>query len=158
MKKYSVDVYDFKTGLTDNQILDRLNQRTLKKKYLTMESTDKDFIGRIQYNRFEIFQASFFPYGAACILQGTITPDSCIKLTTTLHTGFRMLFTIWMIAMTTLFLVTWMLDPTSPDILLAFVIGMPIGILIFRLFLHGVYVLARNNGLRKIKEVLEIQP
>jgi hypothetical protein len=156
MKKYSVDVYDFKSPLTNNQILERLDQRTLKKKYLTMESTDKDFIGRIQDDKFEIFQAVFFPYGAACILQGTITPTSDIKLTTTLHKGFRILFVAWIIVMTALFLVTWMLNSAKLDALIIFVIGMPIGILFFRLFLHGVYVLARNNGLRKIKDILEV--
>jgi hypothetical protein len=156
MKKYSVDVYDFKSDLTSNQMLDRLTQRTLKKKYLTMESADKDFIGRIQGDKFEIFYATFFPYGAACIFQGTITPASEIKLTTTLHKGFRILFTVWIIVMAALFLVTWVLNSAKPDTLVAFVIGMPIGILFFRLFLHGVYLLARNNGLQKLKEVLEI--
>ena len=46
MRKYSVDNYDFKSRLTENQIFDRPNERTLKKKYLTMGLTDKDFIGR----------------------------------------------------------------------------------------------------------------
>ncbi|WP_347157101.1 hypothetical protein [Pontibacter chitinilyticus] len=121
-----------------------------------MESTDKDFIGRIQDDKFEIFQATFFSYGAVCVLQGTITPTSDIKLTTTLHKGFRILFAIWVIAMTALFLVTWILDSAKLDTLLVFVIGMPIGVLFFRLFLHVAYVLARNNGLRKVKDVLEI--
>jgi hypothetical protein len=58
--------------------------------------------------------------------------------------------------MTALFLVTWMLNSAKLDALIIFVIGMPIGILFFRLFLHGVYVLARNNGLRKIKDILEV--
>jgi hypothetical protein len=156
MKKYSVDKYDFKSRLTDNEIRERLNSRTLKKKYLTMESTDKEFIGRIQDDKFEIFLATFFPYGAACVLQGTITPTSDIKLTTTLHKGFRILFTIWVVVMTALFLVTWILNTAKMDTLLVFLIGMPIGALFFRLFLHIVYVLARNNGLQKMKDVLGI--
>jgi len=156
MKKYSVDFFDFKSRLTNNQILDRLNERTLKKKYLTMEPTDKDFIGRIQDDKFEIFQASFFPYGAACVLQGTISPTSDIKVTTSLHKGFRILFAVWVIAITTLFLVTWFFSSKEFDSLIVFIIGMPIMTLVFRLFLHGAYVLARDKGLKKIKDLLDI--
>lgn len=156
MRKYSVDTYDFKSRLTDKQIQDRLNQRTLKKKYLTMESTDKDFIGRIQDDKFEVFQASFFPYGAACILQGTISPTSEIKMTTFLHNGFRILFAVWVIAMTTLFLVTFLFNPRQFASLLTIIIGMPIVTFVFRLFLHGAYVLARDKGVKKIKDVLDI--
>jgi hypothetical protein len=155
MKKYSVDNYNLRSRLTDNEIKDRLNSRTLKKKYLTMESTEKDFIGRIQDDKFEIFHATFFPYGAACVLQGTIK-TSDIKLTTTLHKGFRILFMLWVAAMTVLFLVTWILDSAKLDTLLIFILWMPIGVLFFRLFLHVAYVLARNNGLQKMKHVLEI--
>jgi len=156
MKKYSVDSFGLKSRLTENQINDRLNERTLIKKYLTMESTDKDFIGRVGESKFEIFDSSFFPYGAACILQGTVTSTSDIKLTTTLHNGFRILFTVWAIGMTALFLITWLTDSPTLDSLIPFLIGMPIMILMFRLFIHGMYVLARNKGLKKIKDVLEI--
>ena len=156
MKKYSVDTYDFKSHLTDKQIHDRLNQRTLKKKYLTMESTDKDFIRRIQEDKFEIFQASFLPYGAACILGGTISSTSNIKVTTSLHNGFRILFVVWVVAITTLFIVTWFIGSRQFDGLIAFIIGMPIMTFLFRLFLHGVYVLARDKGLKKLKDVLDI--
>lgn len=156
MRKYSVDTYDFKSRLTNKQIQDRLNQRTLKKKYLTMESTDKDFIGRIQDDKFEVFRASFFPYGAACILQGTISPTSEIKMTTFLHNGFRILFAVWVIAMTTLFLVTWLIDSRQFASLLTIIIGMPIVTFLFRLFLHGAYLLARDKGVKKIKDVLDI--
>ena len=155
MKKYSIDNYDLKSRLTVGQIIDRLNDRTLKKKYLTMESTDKDFLGRVSADKFEIFDNSFIPYGAACILQGTINSTSDIKLTTTLHKAFRALFAVWAIGMTLLFLISCLLKPATVD-LLAFIIGMPILILLFRLFLHGMYVLARNKGLNKIKKALDV--
>jgi hypothetical protein len=32
---------------------------------------------------------------------------------------------------------------------------MPIGAISFRLFLHGMYVLARNRGVTKMKSILE---
>ena len=122
-----------------------------------MEPTDKDFIGRIQDDKFEIFQASFFPHGAACILQGTILPTSDIKVTTSLHKGFRILFAVWVIAITTLFLVTWFFNSREFDSLIVFIIGMPIMTFVFRLFLHGAYVLARDKGLKKIKDLLDIE-
>lgn len=156
MKKYSLDNYNIKSRLTEGQIIDRLNDRTLKKKHLTMESTDKDFIGRINADKFEIFNNSFIPYGAACVLQGTINSTSDIKLTTTLHKAFRILFVVWTIGMSLLFLISWLLTSSTLNSLLAFLIGMPILILLFRLFLHGMYLLARNKGLKKLKKVLEV--
>jgi len=121
-----------------------------------MESTDKDFIGRIQDDKFEVFQASFLPYGAACIIGGTISSTSDIKVTTSLHNGFRILFTVWVVAITTLFVVTWFIGPRQFDSLIAFIIGMPIMTFLFRLFLHGAYILARDKGLKKLKGVLGI--
>jgi hypothetical protein len=92
--------------LHPEEIIDRLRSRTLKKKNLTMEFTNKDFIGRIEQNSFSIFDSSFFlPYGAACILNGTINSTSDIIMTTTLHKAFRVLFVVWVIAMPVLFLV-----------------------------------------------------
>jgi hypothetical protein len=157
MKSYSVDTFEMNSRLPYDQILDRLNQRTLRKESLTMKLTDKDFIGRIQDNKFEIFQACFFPYGALCVLQGTISPTSQLQVTTSLHKGFRFLFAAWVASMTILFFAFWLSDPVDFVPLVAFLVGMPIGGFLFRLYLHGAYVLARNSALRKMKEVLEIE-
>lgn len=156
MKKYSEDNYEFKSHLTENEILERLNEKTLKKKYLTMEFTNKDFIGRINSNKFEIFDNSFIPYGAACILQGTITSTSEIKLTTTLHKVFRILLIVWIVVMTAMFLVS--LASSAPlTNTIAWIILVPIIVITLRLFLHGMYVLARNKALAKMKIMLEVQ-
>ena len=155
MKKYSVDSYNFKSHLTREQIVDRLNERTLVKKYLTMEFTDKDFIGRINSDKFEIFDNSFIPYGAACILQGTITPTSEIKLTTTLHRAFRVILIVWLVVMTSMGIVS-LLSSAPLNNTLAWIILVPIMIIPFRLFLHGMYVFARNRGLEKLKKTLEL--
>lgn len=157
MKKYSEDKFEFKSRLTPIEIIERLSNRTLEKKVLGMVMTDKDFIGRINQDSFEIIESSFFiPYGASCILKGTINQASTINLVTTLHKAFRMLFIIWLIAMTMLFLTFWIIDSAPLDGLLAIIIGMPIIATLFRLFLHGMYVLARNKGLGKIKILLEV--
>jgi len=157
MKKYSEDKFEFKSRLNPDQIIDKLDSRTLKKDRLGMVLTDKDFIGRIHADSFSVIDSSYpIPYGATCILHGTISSTSQISLTTTLHKAFRILFLIWLIVMSILFLTFWILDSARIDGLLAFLIGMPIIAILFRLFLHGMYVLARDHGLKKIKTILEL--
>jgi hypothetical protein len=158
MKKYSEDKFEFKSQLTQVEIIERLSNRTLEKKVLGMVLTDKDFIGRINQDSFEVIESSFFiPYGASCILNGTVNHTSTISLVTTLHKGFRILFLIWLVVMTVLFLTFWIIDSAPIEGLFAIVIGMPVIATLFRLFLHGMYVLARNKGLVKIKMLLEVE-
>lgn len=157
MKKYSEDKFELRSRLTPNEIIDRLSERTLKKNVLGMELTDKEFIGRVNSDSFEVIDSSFFiPYGASCILRGTINQDSTISIVTTLHRAFRILFIVWLIAMTALFLTFWIIDSTRIDGLLAILIGMPICAFLFRLFFHVMYVLARNKGLTKMKTILDV--
>ena len=157
MKKYSEDKFELRSRLTPNEIIDRLTNRTLEKKVLGMVLTDKDFIGRVHQNSFEVIDSSsFIPYGASCILKGTVNPNSTIDIVTTLHKVFRILFLIWLIVMTILFLVFWIIDSVPIDGQFAILIGMPIIATIFRLFLHGMYILARNKGLTKMKGILEV--
>jgi len=156
MKKYSENTYEFKSRLSSDEIIGRLKNRTLKKETLAMVLTDKDFIGRIEHDSFSIIDSTYpLPYGAACVLKGTITPDSQIILTTTLHKAFRILFLVWIIVVTTLFLTFWILDSARIDGLFAFVIGMPIIAILLRLFLHAMYALTRNKALKKVKRILE---
>jgi hypothetical protein len=157
MKKYSEDTFELKSRLTPNEIIERLTGRTLKKNILGMVPTDKDFIGRINQDSFEVIDSSFFiPYGASCIIKGTVNPTSTITLVTTLHKAFRILFLIWLIGMTVLFLTFWIINSAPIDGLFAIIIGMPIMATLFRLFLHGMYILARNKGLGKIKALFEV--
>jgi hypothetical protein len=157
MKKYSEDIFELTSPLTPHEIIERLSGRTLKKKFLSIISTDKDFIGRINQDSFEVVDSSYpIPYGASCILKGTVHPNSTINLVTSLHKAFRIIFLVWLIAMTVLILVFWIIDSLPLDGLLTIIIGVPIGAIFFRLFLHGMYVLARNKGLTNMKEILEV--
>lgn len=157
MKKYSEDKFEFRSRLTPTEIIERLNGRTLEKKILGMVLTDKDFIGRINSDSFEVIDSAFFiPYGASCIIKGTVNHDSTIDLVTTLHKAFRLLFLVWLVAMTVLLIVFWIIDSARIDGLFAIMIGVPIIATFFRLFLHGMYVLARNKGLAKMKGILEV--
>jgi hypothetical protein len=155
MKKYSEDKFVLKSSLGSNEIKKLLLSRTLIKKRLTNESTDKDFIGRFDGQNFSIFDSSFFPNGVACVLHGQISEDSEIVLTTTLHKGFRMLLLVWSIVMIFLFIGFWFIDSSRVDLLLISIF-MPIAILIFRLVLHGQYVYTRNRAVRKFKTLLHV--
>ena len=157
IKKYIEYKFELQSRLTPGDITQRLSNRTLKNQALAMVFTNKDFIGRIDGDCFSIIDSSFpLPYGAACILNGTITPTSAIILSTTLHRAFRMFFRVWLIGMALLFMAFWIIDSAEINELLAFIIGMPIVAFLFRLFLHGMYLLARNHGLNKMKKILDV--
>lgn len=157
MKKYSEEKFELQSRLTPEEITQRLSNRTLNNKALAMVFTSKDFIGRIDGDCFSIIDSSYpLPYGAACILNGTITSSSVIILSATLHKAFRMLFRVWLIGMAVLFMSFWITDSAEINELLAFIIGMPIATLLFRLFLHGMYLLARNHALNKMKRILDV--
>ena len=158
MKKYSEDKFELKSRLTPSEINQRLTNRTLIKKVLGTQPTDKDFIGQIEKDTFRVIDATFFPipYGGACIINGVINQDSTISLATTLHKAFRILFIIWLIVMSLLFLTFWTISSRDINGLIAIIIGMPLLAFLFRLFLHGMYVLGRNKGLSKMKKLLDI--
>jgi len=154
MKRVSEDNYHLKCALSANEVRNRLSDRTLKKNSLTMVSTDLDFIGRIQENSFSIID-SFFPTGVACVMSGELKGNLEIHLTTSLHRGFRVLFTIWAIGFALAFIILGITQLTSLEFLgLTFVFL--IAVSLFRLFIHGVYVIARNRGVNKLKRVLEL--
>lgn len=160
MKKFSTNTFHLKTHLPPDQIISTLEAHTLKREVLAMVSTDKDFIGRIGSNSFEVIGSSsfhFLPYGGACVLKGTVNPDSTIALVTTLHKAFRILFKAWVVVMTALFFVLgfWLYDSTGIVEVLLFAIVFPICAVLFRLYLHGAYVLARNKALDKLIILLD---
>lgn len=155
-KRYSEDTYILKSELSPSEIVSSVSQNTLIKKSLTAEFTNKKFIGRVESDSFSIFDSAPFPSGVGCIIHGKIKETSEISLTTTLHKGFRILFLVWALVMSTLFIAFWFIDPSRID-LLAFFIFMPVAILFFRIVLHGYYVFARNRALRKLKALLIVR-
>ena len=156
MKKYSQDTFELKSQLTPFEIIERLRNRTLAKSALSMVITDKDFIGRINQDSFEIIGSTYpLPYGATCTLKGTVNHDSTINLVTSLHKAFRILFLVWFIVLTVVIIVFSIIESAPINGLFAIIIGMPIAATLFRLFLHGMYVLARDKGLTKMKAILE---
>lgn len=154
-KKYSEDTYTVKSSLNSAEIKAILKSNILIKENLTAEFTSKSFIGRIQDNTFSIFDSASFPTGVACVIHGEIKPTSEVALRTTLHKAFRILFLVWAVLMSAVFIVFWLIDPAQVQ-LLVFLIFMPIAIILFRLVLHGYYVFARNRALQKLRAMLRV--
>lgn len=157
MKKISENIYNFNCDLNLYEIQTRLHERVLEKESLTMERTKKDFIGKIHGNQFSIID-SWFPIGAACVINGEIDEGEFtqINLTTSLHKAFRILFTIWVLAITGLIIFGSIGSPherfsIAPYFTLVLIV------IFFRLFLHGIYVLARNRATKKLEWILELR-
>lgn len=157
MKKISFDTYSFKSLLKSDFLNERLRENTLLKDSLTMVITDKDFIGRINDNKFMIFSSSFVPYGALCILNGEITENSEIKITTLIHKPFLILFYTWLILVTLAIIFLGLHNNQSIPQLLSHLSFIIIPAFLFRLFLHVSYLLARNNAIKRLTLMLSLQ-
>lgn len=151
--KISTDNFSIPTSLSSSELAELLSQRTLPSKILTMKLTSKDFIGTVNEQEFKLIN-SWFPIGVACVLTGNLIQDQ-VELRTTLHGVFRILFFAWAILICGLG--TFGLTTTETWEMVAWAVSF-IGFLfaagLFRLFLHGVYVLARNKSIRKLQELL----
>jgi hypothetical protein len=157
MNKLSENNYDFITDLHPNEIKARLQERILKKENLIMERTKMDFIGKIHDNQFSIID-SWFPVGAACVIKGLINEGESthINLITSLHKAFRILFTIWAIAIAGL-LIYGSINAPNRQFSIGSFFALLIAIIFFRLFLHGIYILARNKATKKLEWILELK-
>jgi hypothetical protein len=154
MDKFSKDSYIFKSELSFDRAKEQISDRTLRRTFLGMEMTQKDFIGKINENRFKLISSSWLPFGAVCVVNGEIDErdSTLVCLTTKLHLAFRILFSVWaifMIGAVFLFLFT-----SEQQVHFGPILVLPFAIAFFRLFLHGMYVLARNNALSRLKRAL----
>lgn len=155
MNKFSQDTFQLKSKLTSDELLDRLREHTLEKRSLSMSSTTRNFIGDVGTDSFSIISSSFpLPYGATCVVRGRIVAASTITVTTTLHKGFRILYAVWLLPMISAALFFWLNQST--DLLGVSILIIMAVASIFRLYLHGMYVWARNEVLKKLKKLLEI--
>jgi hypothetical protein len=157
MKTYSHDQFEFRSRLTQGEVIDRLHKRTLSKKILGMVLTNKDFIGRVNTESFTVIDSSYpIPYGAACILSGAISPASELVITTTLHKAFRIMWLICVILLVGVLTISSVVQSGDFATLLVSLVLMVIAVAVLRLFLHYMYVLARNRAIEKMKTILEV--
>lgn len=152
--KISEDSYLFNSNLNPLEFESILNEKTLKKNYLVMESTNKEFIGLVEGNKFSIID-SFFPIGVACVIKGEIKgkDTSEISIVTSLHKAFRILYIIASVAF--ILSIIWLIFSSinqghtfAPFLILLIIIPL------YRLMLHGLYIYSRNRGIKKLKQLL----
>lgn len=129
---------------------------TLIKKSLIREKTGKVFIGTIYNDGFYIISSS--TVGVACTLRGKLTRgngknNTHIDIETHTQQLFIWLLIAWMIIVCGAAIVPGLLKSTYvfsplPFLLLIF------GAVAFRLFIHGLYILARNKAINQFKQIL----
>jgi hypothetical protein len=144
--------YELASKMSLVEIRDILNANTLEKQYLTMEHTSKSFIGRVRDNDFSLIH-SWFPIGAACVLNGRIEEKdgiSLIHITASLHRVAMILFYSWIVIMGGLFFITETIGQnTFNQIILLLVAAV-----FFRTFLHQAYVIARNKAITRLRDLV----
>lgn len=134
----------------------RLLNNTLLKKSLIREKTNKAFIGTVDADGFYIISSSAL--GVACTLRGQLSRgngknNTHIDIETRTQRVFIWLLAVWMIVVTAAAIVPGLLKATyvftpMPFVLLIF------GAVAFRLFIHGLYIIARNKAINQFKQVL----
>ena len=154
--RLSENEYKFRSELLADKITSELSDKTLSKRRLVMATTSKDFIGTVSETEFSIID-SFFPIGAGCVIKGEIGNDAVVSLKTSLHKPFLVLYYIWL-SLVSVALVVLGFTVLSLFEFLNFSVLLIIGAIAFRLFIHVVYVVARNHALEKIKSILRVLP
>jgi hypothetical protein len=152
-QKLSTDHYSFRTRLSTEQIKEKLVRTTTDIKTGLRYHTTHDFIGTIKDDSFSIMNTAK-PFHAACVMNGKLKDNSEVEVSTTLHKGFRILFVCW-VAIIGLVNIGMLSIDFSLDSLL-FVPTFLFGAVVFRLFIHVVYVISRNSALSKLKRVFEL--
>ncbi|MCD8741874.1 hypothetical protein LT679_14755 [Mucilaginibacter roseus] len=148
--------FHFTSNLSVADVRQRLISNTLIKKSLIREKTDKAFIGNIELDEFYIISSSAI--GVACTLHGKLTRgngknNTHIDIETRTQRAFLWLVIIWMVVISAVAVVPDLLRSTYvfsplPFLLLIF------GAAAFRLFIHGLYIMARNKAIGQFKQIL----
>lgn len=153
----SENSYSFLSDLDLKEAKLILLENTLIKTNLFYQSTAKQFIGHFKENNFSLI-GTFLPISIGCVLNGDFVQNEKleIKITSTLHKGFRLLYKIWLIVLSLLFVVFSIVNFNIESVLIL-LIGLLFGAIFFKLFLHGIYVIARNSALNNLRKLLIIK-
>lgn len=150
------NTFHFTSNLSMADVRQRLISHTLLKKSLIRENTDKAFIGTVDSDEFYIRSSSAI--GVACTLRGKLSRgngknNTHIDIETRTQRIFIWLVVIWMVVISVVavlpdvFKATYVFSPL-PFALLLF------GAVAFRLFIHGLYIIARNKAIQRFREIL----
>ncbi|GAA4922898.1 hypothetical protein [Mucilaginibacter defluvii] len=150
------NTFHFTSNLSVTDVRQRISKNTLIKDRLTSEKTDKTFIGTVETDEFYIMSSSAI--GVACTLRGKLSRgngknNTHIDIETRTQRIFIWLVVIWMVVISAV--------AVLPDLLKATYVFSPLpfallifGAVAFRLFIHGLYIIARNKAINEFKQVL----
>ncbi len=131
---------------------------TYKSSSLTSTITNKSFIGQVTESGFKLI-SSTIGVGPACKCEGTRADENRIDLTTQLHPAFFWLYYVWLVVIPCIPLGFFIFSDTKiseldPSVFFA-IIPFTIMALLFRLFIHGAYIISRNLLLGRMKKLLK---
>ncbi len=152
--KISSNTYELQAKESKSEFLKSLRKDTKKSGSLTMSVTNKHFIGLVSNDSFKVI-TSLFPVGAVCVIESLPSEQNHVKFKTRINKAFIVLLGLWFMAL----LAVSIILPLSLDQEFSYsnIIGLLIGLLIFRIFLHGVYIISRNGALNRFKKVMNIK-
>ena len=154
MIRLSTDNYILKSVVTTDDLLKLVQENTLNHS-LVMTSTKRSFIGRIESNSFKIISSSWLPYGAFCVVTGKIKANSSTEIRTSLHKAFRVLFFVWIVfVIASAIFIGIQQEFTYTDWLVE-CLGFIVLVILFRLYLHGLYVWTRNHSIKRLSILLK---
>jgi VIT1/CCC1 family predicted Fe2+/Mn2+ transporter len=154
--KFSTDRFNIPISLSPSELTNRLSEQTQSSWNFMMKPTTKKFIGTVTSQGFKVISSSF-PIGGVCVMEGKLTGDERqIQLKTSVNRAFRILYVVWLVGMFTLNLVGMIISRITEisTWIRASVIFIIVAIL-FRLLIHGIYVLSRNSSVKRLKEHLK---
>ena len=153
----SENTYSFLSDINLEEAKSILLKNTLIKTNLFYQSTAKQFIGNFIENKFSLI-GTFSPISIGCVLNGDFVQKEKleINITTTLHKGFSLLYKIWLIVLSLVFVVFSIVNFNIESVLIL-LIGLLFGAIFFKLFLNVIYVIARNSALNNLRKLLKIE-
>ncbi len=155
-KLLGLEPIDLKTNLLKSDVEKRIKDNTFQMTSITSVKTSKKFIGYLFYDKFKLIDSS--QTGYFCVLHGKLTDDNNCKISikAKLHNTFLALYIIWVIVLGSLLVWEYRDDLYNSDVYYG-LIGFGIMAILFRLFIHIPYTVARQRALKNLKYFLDIK-
>jgi lipopolysaccharide export LptBFGC system permease protein LptF len=137
------------------EIAERLYDNTYQTDKLMRVRTKSAFIGEVDEEGFYLIGSSRM--GGLCTLNGKFATDgqnTTIAIETRIHRAFIILFTCWAVIVAVLPMIFYITNPAGSGISIGMLPLILIAIAGARWVLHLAYSQARNNGIRKIEELI----
>lgn len=146
-----------KTDLNIIDVENRIKENTLFKTTIGNAKTTKKFIGYILNNKIKLIDSS--PIGVLCVVDGELkNKNKCeIHIKTKTHIAFLTLFTLWIIAISALFIWDYFKKNDLGEEFYYILILIVLGAILFRSMIHIIHIIAKKKVLRELSQVLDIK-